>query len=469
MWRWLVPFGLTAIPVTIVFCVERLWLPTLRDMLPMPDEYVPGAVTVGWLKLMIIASPTILYYRLLIFIGERAVRRRPLIAATILLLLGGIGPPLVQNWMASRASLARDFTGAAPGRADTVIVQDQDQPAHIHCTQPCARLLFGGGARQVLLATRETGAVAPALHLERRPTCAPVSRPEERDRESPGTPAIALAWPESATGDRVLALIASGRCPVVTNARMDEAGLKLGEDGMTPGQEPVPSSFALVFGDYHFVDRWENGRWARLSQRMGQSVMFRWLYPFAFLPSRHGFFAGLTDYRLVPDSVPRNPQPWRWAGVVLPEVPDLGWQRVRAMLQEAIALPAGAPRDARHQLARQYLAQLQTRPADPVDRDLLRRLPADPRISRDDLHDLERAIAAVRDGPPAARPADADHVRLYGEDLGYLGTRQYAAFAFDVGTLLALHLIVFGMARGAIRRRTRKDLPAAKAPVQETR
>jgi hypothetical protein len=468
MWRWLVAFGLTAIPVTIVFCVERLWLPTLRDMSPMPDEYLPGAVTLGWLKLMAIASPTILYYRLLIFAGERAVPHRPLTAVAILLLLGGIAPPLVQNWWAARSSLARDFTGPAPGRADIVVVEDRNGPsALVHCAQPCARLLFGGGARRVILAESGASPVAPALTLEQRPTCPPVSTHHDRARAAPGTPTMGLVWPEGETGDRALALIASGRCLVATRARLDDASLWLGKRGaLQPRQVPVPDGFALVEGDYAFVDRRENGQWVRLSQRMGQSVVFRWLYPFAFLPSRQSAIAGLARYGYVSDGVPSNPQPWRWAGMVLPEVPDLGWQRIREMLRAAVALPAGAPRDARHQLARQYLAGLLNRPADAVDRDLLRRLPADPRIARGDLQDLGRAVAAVRDGPPPPRRDDAYGVRPAWQDLGYLGTRKYGAFAFDVAILLALNLALLAIALGISR--ARKRLQAADGPVQAT-
>ena len=459
MWRWLVPYGLTAIPVTVILFAGQLYLPW-TDVFPRADAYRLGAVSVAWLTLMVMASPTILYYRLLIFAGERAVPRRPRTAVAILLLLGGIAAPLVQNWLAGRASLARDFTGPAPGPADSVIIASRDGPVgRSHCAQACARLLFGGGARRVIVAEPGAEGLAPAVQVAQRSTCPPVTE-RYGEQDLPGRPTVSIQFPDGETGDRLLAQIASGRCLVATAARTDEAGLRLGE-GWVLRQQPVPDGFALINGDFRFVERRENGQWVRLSQRMGQSLSFHWLYPFAFLPNREGWIAGLRRYTYVHDSVPSNPQPWRWAGVTLPEVPGLGWQRVRELLRAAVALPANAPRDARHQLARQYLTALQRRPADDIDRALLRRLPQDPRIDGNDLGELARANAHARGERAPAAPDYASGARLAGEDLGPLGTRKYAAFAFDVGMLVALHLIALFVAIQVSRSRRQARLQRA--------
>jgi hypothetical protein len=462
MWRWLVPYGLTALSVTIIFVAERLWLPTLRDMFPMPDEYRPIAVTLGWLFLMAIASATILYYRLLIFVGERAVPRRPLAGAAALLLVGAIAPPLVRNALADRASAARDFVGPAPGRAEIVAIDQPDgnPDRRLECHYACIRLLFGGGARQVVLADAATGRTAPTLRLERRPTCPPVVRPWSGPAD-PRSPALALHGADRELEDRALALTASGHCPAVSAGSLDAATVRLGRRWLLQSA-PVPSGFALIDGDYSFVDRREGGQWNRLSQRMGQSLSLRWLYPFALIPGRHSVVAARTQYSYIPRDATTDAQPWAWAGVILPDLPETDWRRVREMLQAALA--PGVARDARHQLARQYLAGLATRPADTVDRDLLRRLPGDPRIDKEDLRELERVNALVRGGPRQPAPAQGAEI-AWGEDLGFLGTRQYFAFALDVAVLLGLHLAALTIWR---RRRARKRLQDAEVPVQAT-
>lgn len=463
MWRWLVPYGLTAVAVTILVSVEQPYVPW-TDLFPRADAYRMGALTTAWFAFMVWSSATILYYRLLIFAGERAVRRRPLIGAILFLLAGALVPPLVQNGLAFRAIGARNFTGPAPGGADIVVIEGSDGASgSTHCGQTCARLLFGGGARQVLLAAPGGAADAPALRLEQRPTCPPVP-----DQDLPGrradSPTLSLQWPERETGDRILAQIASGRCLVAARGRVDAAGLKLGWGWMRPRQAPVRDGFGLNDGDFRFVERRENGQWTRLSQRMGQSLTFHWVAPFAVRPTRQGWIAGLIRYRFDDDARTSNPQPWRWAGLTLPEVPDLGWQRVREMLRAAVALPANAPRDARHQLARQYLAALSTRPADDLDRALLHRLPGDPRIEKGDLRGLEQTLAHIR-GEPTQPRANEGAVAPFGEDLGPLGTRKYAAFAADLGMLLALHLIALLIARQISRSRKTARLRAAEPPA----
>jgi len=459
MWRWLLPYGLTAIPVTTLVVTEQLWVPR-SDLMDGGDHYRVGTVTLIWLLLMLRASPTILYYRLLVFAGERAVPRRPRTGVAALLLLCGLAPPLVQNWLVSRASLARDFTGPAPDRADNVVIADRHGPVdRNHCSQACARLLFGRGARRVLMAKPGTEGVVPALYVEQRPTCPPVRQHYGAGESLPDTPTVSVDFPDRETGARVLAQIASGRCPAVRSARTNEAGLLLGE-GWVLRDQPVPDGFGLINGDFRFVERRENGRWVRLSQRMGQSLTFRWLYPFAFLPGQDGWIAGQRRSTFVPDSVPSSPQPWGWAGVTLPEVPDLGWQRVREMLQAAVTLPASAPRDARHQLARQYLALLDRRTPDAVDHALVRRLPADPRVDKDDLRNLARVEAMLRGETSHPRIPDSDGAAWADQDLGFFGTRKHAALAFDAAMLLALHLIAFFIMRQAFQAR-RQKAPAA--------
>jgi hypothetical protein len=465
MWRWLVPYGLTAVPVTIILFAWQVYLP-MTDMFPRTDAYRPGSVTFAWLLLMAIASPTILYYRLLIFAGERGVPRRPLAGAAVLLMIGAIAPPLVRNGLADRASAARDFVGPAPGRADIVAIDqpDRNRDRRLECRYACIRLLFGGGARQIVLAEAATGRTAPTLRLERRTTCPPVDRRTSATAD-PGLPALTLNGSDRALESRALALIASGQCLVVAPGRLDSATLRLGSRWMLqPDSVPVPNGFGLDNGIYSIVDRRDGERWTRLSQRMEASGSRRWLYPFAFMPVRRGWIAGLEAGRYVPSEARPETQPWAWAGVILPDLPDTGWQRVREMLQAALALPPGAPRDARHQLARQYLAGLASRPADAVDRDLLRRLPADPRIEKDDLADLDRVSALARGDPPGPAPSYGARP-AWGEDLGVLGTRQYFAFALDIAVLLGLHLAALAIWR---RRRARKRLQDSDVPVQAT-
>jgi hypothetical protein len=128
------------------------------------------------------------------------------------------------------------------------------------------------------------------------------------------------------------------------------------------------------------------------------------------------------------------------------------------MLRAAVALPAHAPRDARHQLVRQYLAALMTRPADNVDRALLRRLPRDPRIDETDLRELERALAHARGDRAPAGPDYSSGARPAWEEPGPLGTRKYAAFAFDIAMLVALHLIALFIAVQVSRNRRQARL-----------
>src|SRR5688572_14746250 len=89
MWRWVVPLALTACAVTSYVVIATPYTS------PPHGDYLPGGVTFSWLTLMAIASPTILYYRLLILAGERAWRLRPRIGAALFVLAGALLPPLL--------------------------------------------------------------------------------------------------------------------------------------------------------------------------------------------------------------------------------------------------------------------------------------------------------------------------------------------------------------------------------------
>lgn len=410
MWRWLVPVGLTSF--------AAIWLILANQMYSIPPhgEYPPGAVTLTWLRLMATGIPTILLYRLLIAAGERILPRRPLAGAVAMVLAGALLPPLACNLWVAGASGGRDFTGSVPARADTIGVEDTSasrETAEVGiapCGDACLRLLFGGAARRVVVGDPKADASlirrshwaqgepilyapAPALHLERRSICPPVvTNPSAwaRTGNFVGAPRVGPSMggePGTRTEDRALALIAAGQCLVAEPARFSDAELILGlRVGRDPRDGPQPHATGLYGYAYQFIDRRAGTGWTRLSQRMELSHVRRWTYPFAILPSRAGWIAATLDTTARNEPDPDRSQTWRPLGFTLPDIPQTGWRRVREMLAAAIALPRTAPRDARHQLAPQYLALLRTRPADATDRTLLPRLIADPRIAPDDLH-----------------------------------------------------------------------------------
>ncbi|HYI48208.1 MAG TPA: hypothetical protein VEX35_07075 [Allosphingosinicella sp.] len=460
MWRWLIPIGLASFAAVWLVFGNHLYAQGPHG------AYHPGAVTMSWLGLMVAGIPTILLYRLLIAAGERALPRRPWAGAAAMVLAGALLPPLVHNLWVASASGGRDFVGPVPARVDTIAVEaafnsrDTSQVGIAQCGDSCLRLLFGGSARRVVvgdpaaeapLAPRPRWAEgepvkyapAPALRLERRSLCPPVVTTGTnwaRHGRFVGAPQVgpsssAAAGPNAE--DRALALIAAGQCLVAEPALFADAQLVLGwRSGRAPRGAPQPSATGLYAYSYEFIDRRAGTGWTRLSQRMQLSHIRRWTFPFAILPSRAGWIAATLDTTARDGSEGNTTQPWQALGFTLPPVPETDWHRIRDMLAAAVALPPAAARDARHQLAPQYLALLGTRPADAADRTLLPRLIADQRVAADDLRRLSDLPDARLVGPALlARIQRAD---TRGDDLRSLVHIAYDLRGGDRAALLAM-------------------------------
>lgn len=421
-WRWLVPVATTGIAVSVSILS--------RDSL---DWSARGQMLL-FLGLMLLASPTILYYRLLIFIGERLLPPWPIAGGLLLVLAGAILPPLLHNGVVDQSTLAHNFVNPAPAGIGIIAI-DKDALGHpdlileqgfARCDDTCLRLLFGRGGQRVVVGDSSAqsdmqsrfmrGSEEPAdyptaqiLHVETRPICPPITtiRDDKENAPFPGGPLLESydRQPRQVSvEERVIALIAAGQCLVAEPGAFRQAGLRLGTRSSErgAGSSIVPDSFGLLWADFHFVDRRDGSAWNRLSQRVIHGLSVRWTYPFGFLPRRFSWFAASPVVSEWPEDAADREQPWRWAGVTLPIPAYIGDARIRDLLGAAVAMPPDAPRDARHQLAWQYLQGLSRRRPESADRALLPLIIADPRVPATDLQPLEQ-LARVEDATAIGR------------------------------------------------------------------
>src|SRR5262245_28031761 len=97
-WRWTVPVALTALAATLAI-IFRVPIGHPSDV---PMGYRAGSVTIGWIIVFILTSLTILYYRALIWLGERVAKALRRIAVPAVLVLGAIAPPWIHNFVVER-------------------------------------------------------------------------------------------------------------------------------------------------------------------------------------------------------------------------------------------------------------------------------------------------------------------------------------------------------------------------------
>ena len=420
MWRWLIPVGLAS-----AAALQMIFLTGAH--VDGYGNYAAGAVTLTWLVLMITAIPTILLYRLLIAAGERVVPRWPRTGAAVLVLAAALLPPFVYNRWTAAENTGRNFSGPVPTGVDTIAIEGTDLPREAlqlgiaPCGDPCLRLLFGGGARRVVLgnpdarmavARRGRGgpgelsffSPAPILHLERRPLCPPVLTESVVTYGTPYAGKVRIGPPigrdeDPDMAERALALIAAGHCPIAESGRFADAQLVLGAregGGSRLGRLPQPGGAGTIGYRYRFIDRRDGSGWTRIGQQIDVLHVRHWTYPFAFLKGRRGWIAATVETTAgSPTTLREIGQPWVRLGFTLPDVPETDWRAVREMLEAALALPPAAPLDARHQLGPQYLRALARRPVEAADRALAPRLIADPRIPVDDLQRLRGIDASL--------------------------------------------------------------------------
>ena len=422
--RWLAAIGVTALGVAAIMLVTEPWLTSPGDVFPSARRYWPGGFTISFFALLLFASPTIFYYRLLIAGGERAWRRLPRLGASLFLLAGALLPPLVQNGLTIWASARRDYVAPPPRALDVVALQDGSRGRFwlsrglAECNEVCLRLLYGGAARAVIVGDPEPeGGPLPRpaswrIGLVRRAVC-PIPTINLGSGATVDVPGGVLIGPirdevwRDGLDAAVLGAMAEGRCLAATPALESDATLRLGTR-IRDRQDPAltwADRFGLLTGLLAYVDhKAGEAGWSRLSQRTEWGITRHWLIPFTLIPGHRTMIA---ETRLSAGAARQRPlderQLWAWAGVRLPAPPAPDRARVRAALDAALALPPGAPADARHAAARAYVAGLAAAPPDPSDRARIARIAADPRFPPETLAPLQpgRHDAAGTGAAPA--------------------------------------------------------------------
>lgn len=462
MWRWIVPIVLTAIACALYVHSER------------PGGYMSGpSASVLWIIAMVIASPTILIYRIIIWCGERLAPKRPVTGAVVCIFAFAVLPAVGYNLLAWKdlreVSLARP-----PSRGiDTLAITDRDRGNNDEngaalCNSDCQRFLFSGSARRVIVDApvdieQREDELRYALKIERRDLCPPIERGSSKKRVT-----FILGGPEPARTsimDRTIALIATGQCVTRETAKLRDADLLIGRAYYRPGDgfsiishSGLPMSLNLPFGEYEVVKRKAQGDWQTIIRRPEYLYDRQWTIPFALLPSGRSLFATM-DFRY-----PSNATSEADAPVSYPEAPmpaDIGAERIRNLLREAIEMPLTEPRDARHQLAEQYLRTLAGRQADPTDREMLQRLAVDPRIAAEDLK-LLPAIASETDIVSNGSAQVASGVSPYGHS-GYLPLllTLERSLLITLAMLVAIGVPMILVARNHRRKDGRQNAPTA--------
>jgi hypothetical protein len=334
-WRWAVPALITALAAT-QWVVERRPYDVYTDTLA--GGYWPGALTLSWIVGFVIASPTMLYYRALIWLGERFgdAASRALVPA--LLILGAIVPPWIHDVVVDRQIPRRELRTPLPANLERVALVGSEVGARggqLHCNDDCVRLLFGGIARRVLIVdayelspTRRTSArrPVPALRLERRPTCPTVATKfhDYADQAPIHEIQISPTLEKNGPSDRALALIASGVCPIVEMADPSSADVVLGSASLGPyGAPPQPNRFGILGGEFAFVDVGQGAGQRRIAQHIFFAGYAKWRTPLAFLPYKWGWLSGRNDIQNT-NGTSDYRQKWRWAGLELPDLPPTG-------------------------------------------------------------------------------------------------------------------------------------------------
>ncbi len=386
MWRWIGPIVLTAIACALYVHSER------------PGGYMSGpSAPVLWIIAMVIASPTILVYRLLIWSGERLTPKRPISGAIACVFAFAVLPPFGYNLLVRKDLREVSIADAQLGGLDTLAITDRDYGDDrgngvALCNSDCQRFLFSETAKRVLVNApvdieQHEDELRYVLKIQRRVVCPPVG---QGDRENGVS--LVFSGPESARMlimERTIALIATGRCITRETAKLRDANLLIGRafyrrgDGFSViSHSGSPMSSALLFGEYQLVKKKAHGVWQTIIRRPEYLYGRQWTIPFSLLPSGKSLFATM-DFQYPSDATSESYAQISYPDAQIPA--DIGAERVRALLREAIEMPATEPRDARHQLAAQYLRTLTGRQADQIDREILKRLAVDPRIAAEDL------------------------------------------------------------------------------------
>jgi len=463
MWRWIVPIVLTAIACALYVHSER------------PGGYMSGpSAPVLWIIAMIIASPTILIYRLIIWCGERLVPRRPVAGATVCIFAFAVLPTVGYNLLV-RKDLREVSLAKPPSRGiDTLAITDRDRGEHsendaVKCNADCQRFLFSGSARRVIVNApvdieRHEGELRYALKIERRDLCPPIERGSSKKKIT-----FVSGGPEPARisiMDRTIALIAAGQCVTRETVKLRDADLLIGKAYYRPGggfsiisHSGLPMSSSLLLGEYQVVKRKAQGAWQTIIRRPEYLYGDQWTIPFALLPSGRSLFATM-DFRYPFNATSEAGTPISYPEASMPA--DIGAERIRDLLREAIEMPPTEPRDARHQLAEQYLRTLAGRQADPIDREILQRLVIDPRIAAEDLK-LLPAIASETDIVSNGSVQVAGGVSPYGHS-GYLPLllNFERSFLITLAMLVAIGVPMILVARNHRRKDGRRN--AATAP-----
>jgi len=360
-WRWAVPVTVTALAVTI-WLVETRPYDVYTDTLA--GGYRPGWLTLSWVIGFLIASPTMLYYRALIWLGERLGEAASRMLVPTLVLIGSIVPPWLHDVIVDRQVPRREMRAPLRANVDTIaLVGDDIGPDHgqLHCNDDCLRLLFGRVARRVMIvdatalgSMKHYGPAPryPVLTLERRSRCPQVAT-KYHDYPDQSRIHELLIYPspdQSAPENRALALVAAGLCPIVGEADLSSVDLLLGSAFLRGrfGPAITPNSFGLLGGQFAFAEI----RHGRERERVAQHVVFahyaKWRVPFAFLPYRWGWLSGRVDSNVGGPN--EYQQKWQWAGLRLPDVerteaapPASATVAPRAAEGRPAAWPSGGP------------------------------------------------------------------------------------------------------------------------------
>jgi len=387
IWRWGIPIGLTVV-AGYIFVLDN---PPLTCV-PMP---IPPLSMASWALAVLVLSPTILLYRGAIWVGERIWPKRYRVGAALLVGTTAILPPLIYSLTLDLASGRQSgFASPPPTNFRTVLLSEvggrwSPTEGIAYCGSECSKLLFAPRVDRVILTDGHGAAVG--LRVERRSLCPPLAAENQPEvLADRGGIAIRVRsdsngrGPEPDLAARVRALVASGQCLVLEPARRGDADLALGverRDGLTDAQ-------------YAFVDQHIGGGWKRLGERPMHRFARRWVMPFAIAFWPRSPIASRGTYWFRRDAS----DDWTWAGLQLPMPPWIGWERMRADLLAGVTAPVDQPRDARHQLARDYLERLRRLPADDVDRGLLPLLIKDQRIAPGDLRTLPQLAGSIGTG-----------------------------------------------------------------------
>ncbi len=363
--RWLIPIGLSAIALLVFMYPPQTFGADLlaRNRIVVPagpfsltHREPAGMVILRFLTWSVI--PTMVFYRLVIAVGERCWIKRPVYGALIAISVIALVPPFIDHLLVKRTLDNLDKVSFVPELQGKVVQIESQGDSMAFCSDYCLKLLYGHNARKVVV--RNTVYDKPqadfdpivGFRLGKPPKCNTVIR--YRDQFPDNGPSAV---------ERAIGQIASGNCIVQEPADLEQVKLVFNPRMYIPWFDAEhreyiwPSSFS-TYGVNHawlfVLDARSPSSSENLVRLSGSLSMIAMNYPTALFVGDTGWFSSSIYNRKhsEPDIIGSK---LAAIGMNSDKPSDIGLKRTERLLMDAIRNPKLAPENHQLQLASQYV------------------------------------------------------------------------------------------------------------------